>query len=30
MDGVVLPGTSLPPEFSTRGVMPPVERISLR
>ena len=30
MDGVVLPGTSLPHEFSTRGVMPPVERISLR
>jgi len=29
MDGVVLPGTSLPHEFSTRGVMPPVERISL-
>jgi hypothetical protein len=29
MDGVVLPGTSLPQEFSTRGVMPPVERISL-
>jgi hypothetical protein len=29
MDGVVLPGTSLPDEFSTRGVMPPVERISL-
>jgi hypothetical protein len=28
MDGVVLPGTSLPHEFSTRGVMPPVERIS--
>jgi hypothetical protein len=30
MDGVVLPGTSLPHQFSTRGVMPPVERISLR
>jgi hypothetical protein len=29
VDGVVLPGTSLPEEFSTRGVMPPVERISL-
>jgi hypothetical protein len=29
MDGVVLPGTSLPREFSTRGVLPPVERISL-
>jgi hypothetical protein len=29
MDGVVLPGTNLPHEFSTRGVMPPVERISL-
>jgi hypothetical protein len=29
MDGVVLPGTNLPAEFSTRGVMPPVERISL-
>jgi hypothetical protein len=29
MDRVVLPGTSLPREFSTRGVMPPVERISL-
>jgi hypothetical protein len=29
MDGVVLPGTSLPGEFSTRGVMPPVERITL-
>jgi hypothetical protein len=29
MDGAVLPGTSLPTEFSTRGVMPPVERISL-
>ena len=29
MDGVVLPGTSLPEEFSTRGVMPPVERITL-
>ena len=29
MDGIVLPGTSLPREFSTRGVLPPVERISL-
>jgi hypothetical protein len=29
MDGVVLPGTSLPHEFSTRGVLPPVERINL-
>jgi hypothetical protein len=29
VDGVVLPGTSLPGEFSTRGVMPPVERINL-
>jgi hypothetical protein len=29
MDGVVLPGTSLPREFSTRGVLPPVERINL-
>jgi hypothetical protein len=29
MDGVVLPGTSLPQEFSTRGVLPPVERINL-
>jgi hypothetical protein len=29
MDGVVLPGTNLPGEFSTRGVLPPVERISL-
>jgi hypothetical protein len=29
-DGVVLPGTGLPEEFSTRGVMPPVERISLQ
>jgi hypothetical protein len=28
-EGVVLPGTSLPREFSTRGVLPPVERISL-
>jgi hypothetical protein len=28
-DGIVLPGTSLPAEFSTRGVMPPVERITL-
>jgi hypothetical protein len=29
VDGAVLPGTNLPQEFSTRGVMPPVERISL-
>ena len=29
VDGLVLPGTSLPDEFSTRGVMPPVERITL-
>lgn len=29
VDGVVLPGTGLPHEFSTRGVMPPVERITL-
>jgi hypothetical protein len=29
VDDVVLPGTSLPAEFSTRGVMPPVERINL-
>jgi hypothetical protein len=29
MHAVVLPGTSLPHEFSTRGVMPPVERINL-
>jgi hypothetical protein len=29
MDGVVLPGTSLPQEFSTRGVIPPVERLKL-
>jgi hypothetical protein len=28
MDGAVLPGTSLPEQFSTRGVLPPVERIS--
>jgi hypothetical protein len=28
-DGLVLPGTGLPDEFSTRGVMPPVERITL-
>jgi hypothetical protein len=26
---VILPGTGLPGEFSTRGVMPPVERITL-
>ena len=29
MSGVVLPGTSLPQEFSTRGVLPPVERLNL-
>lgn len=29
VDGIVLPGTALPEEFSTRGVMPPVERITL-
>jgi hypothetical protein len=29
VDGVVLPGTSLPETFSTRGVMPPVERLTL-
>ena len=29
LDGVVLPGTSLPTQFSTKGVIPPVERISL-
>ena len=29
MGGVVLPGTKLPREFSTRGVLPPVERIEL-
>jgi hypothetical protein len=29
MNGVVLPGTSLPQEFSTRGVLPPVERLNL-
>ncbi len=29
VDGVVLPGTSLPHEFTTRGVMPPVERLTL-
>ncbi|HEY7453992.1 MAG TPA: hypothetical protein VH683_05460 [Thermoleophilaceae bacterium] len=29
VDGVVLPGTSLPREFSTRGVLPPVERLEL-
>jgi hypothetical protein len=28
-NGVVLPGRSLPEEFSTRGVLPPVERITL-
>ena len=28
-EGVVLPGTSLPEQFSTRGVIPPVERINL-
>jgi hypothetical protein len=29
LDGVVLPGTSLPETFSSKGVMPPVERIKL-
>ena len=29
LDGVVLPGTSLPETFSSKGVMPPVERLSL-
>jgi hypothetical protein len=29
MNGVVLPGTRLPQEFSTRGVLPPVERLTL-
>jgi Protein of unknown function (DUF429) len=29
VDGVVLPGTGLPEQFSTRGVLPPVERITL-
>jgi hypothetical protein len=29
LDGVVLPGSNLPETFSSRGVMPPVERISL-
>ncbi len=29
LDGAVLPGTSLPETFSSRGVMPPVERIRL-
>ena len=29
VDDMVLPGTSLPEEFSTRGVMPRVERINL-
>ena len=29
LDGVVLPGSSLPETFSSRGVMPPVERINL-
>jgi hypothetical protein len=28
-DGAVLPGTSLPRQFSTRGVLPPVERLNL-
>jgi hypothetical protein len=28
-DGLVLPGTSLPREFSRRGVIPPVERLKL-
>ena len=26
---VVLPGSSIPAEFETRGVMPPVERLQL-
>jgi hypothetical protein len=29
VDGAVLPGTSVPREFSTRGVLPPVERLEL-
>jgi hypothetical protein len=29
VDGVVLPGTSVTREFSTRGVLPPVERLEL-
>jgi hypothetical protein len=29
MDGAILPGTSLPQEFSTRGVLPAVERLTL-
>jgi hypothetical protein len=29
LNGAVLPGTSLPQEFSTRGVLPPVERLNL-
>lgn len=29
VEGAVLPGTSLPQEFSTRGVLPAVERLSL-
>jgi hypothetical protein len=29
LDAVVLPGSGLPDEFSSRGVMPPVERIKL-
>jgi hypothetical protein len=29
LDGVVLPGRSLPETFSSKGVMPPVERINL-
>jgi hypothetical protein len=29
VDGVVLPGTSVPREFSTRGVLPLVERLEL-
>jgi hypothetical protein len=29
LDGLVLPGSKLPEAFSSRGVMPPVERITL-
>jgi hypothetical protein len=29
IDGIVLPGTSLPEQFSTKGVLPPVERLKL-
>jgi hypothetical protein len=29
LGGLVLPGTGLPDSFSTKGVMPPVERINL-